>query len=182
MSVISIGSKEKELLNFFLKLFLIWISWKAILFILGEEHIKIDQRFFPALSSKWEDANYKMVQFLLGQSQAILHLMGENAFTKGRKLWIDGYPGVGVGNYCIGVQLMYYYAMLVLISTIGFWKKIIGIIIGILITQTLNIIRIVGLCLISAYYPEYVFLFHDFIFNVVVFGTLIVFYYFFTRN
>jgi len=146
MSAVTIGSKEKELINFFLKLFLIWLSWKAILFILGEQHIKIEDRFFPALSAKWEDANYKMVQFLLSQSQAILHVLGENAFTKGRRLWIDGYPGVGVGNYCIGIQLMYYYSMLVIISMIPAWKKTIGIISGIIITQTINIIRIVGLC------------------------------------
>jgi exosortase/archaeosortase family protein len=175
-------SKEKELVFFFIKLFLIWLSWKGFIHIIGEEKIPLDKRYFPALSAAWDKFNYNIVLFLADQSVGILKTMGYDAHYQGRIVWVQGFKGVAIGNYCIGVQLMYYFSMLVLISEMSINKKFIAIPIGIIITQTINIFRIVGLTLVCVYIPKYTVIFHDHIFNIIVFGTLISFYYLLVKN
>ncbi len=175
-------SKEKELVFFFIKLFLIWLSWKGFIHIIGEQSIPLDKRYFPVISALWEDFNYTLVRFLATQSEAILRVMGYEAYSFKRIVWIEGYKGVEIGNYCIGVQLMYYFSTLVLISEISLKKKFIAVPIGIFITQTLNIIRIVALTLVVVYVPQLTVLFHDHIFNIIVFGTLILFYYLLVKD
>jgi exosortase/archaeosortase family protein len=83
---------------------------------------------------------------------------------------------VGVGNYCLGLQLMYYNTLLVLISQASAKRKIIGIGFGIVITNVFNVIRITGLALIALHYPTWIEVAHDHIFNIMVFGTMIGFY------
>lgn len=175
-------SKEKELVLFFVKLFLIWLSWKGFIHIIGEQSHPLDKRYFPTLSIIWEDFNLKLIRFLATQSEAILKLLGQEAYSFGRIVWIEGTSGVGIGNYCIGMQLMYYFSMLIIISDLSLKNKLIALPIGVFITQTLNIIRIVALALVVAYVPSLTVLFHDHIFNVIVFGTLITYYYFLTKS
>jgi len=176
------NSKEKELIFFFIKLFLIWLSWKGFIHIIGEEKIPLEKRYFPALSEAWDNFNYSIVLFLANQSVGILKSLGYNAYSEGRIVWVQGFKGVGIGNYCIGIQLMYYFSMLVLISEMPIKKKIIAIPMGIIITQTINIFRVVGLTLVCVYIPEFTVIFHDHIFNIIVFGTLILFYYLLVKN
>ena len=175
-------SKEKELVFFFIKLFVIWLSWTGFIHIIGEQSHPLDKRYFPAISDYWEDFNYNLVRFLATQSEAILRFMGYNAYSFNRVVWIEGYRGVGIGNYCIGVQLMYYFSMLIIVSDLKTKVKFIAVPTGIFITQTLNIIRIVALTLVTVYVPHLAVLFHDHIFNIIVFGTLISFYYLLVKN
>lgn len=108
--------------------------------------------------------------------------MGYSYYLNHRNIWIAGTNGVGMGNYCIGIQLIYYYAMLVIITPMTLLKKVIGIPVGIVITFLLNIVRVTGLCLVSLYYPQYMEYAHDHIFNIVVFGALIGFYFLLTKE
>ena len=176
------NSKEKELIFFFIKLFLIWLSWKGFIYIIGEEKIPLDKRFFPVISAVWDNFNLNIVKFLVSQTESILNLIGYTSYSHERLVWIEGYNGIAIGNYCIGMQLMYYFAMLVVVSEISFKNKLIAVPVGILITQTLNIFRLVGLSLVTVYLPNMIFLFHDHIFNIIVFGTLISYYYLLTKN
>lgn len=180
--LLSKDSSERKLILFFLKLFLIWLSWKAIFFVLGEESHPMDQRMFPALSIPWEALNSLLAEFILVQSKNILELMGYTTYLNGRIIWIADANGMAMGNYCIGIQLIYYYAMLVIISPMPVLKKATGIPVGIAITFLLNIIRISGLCLVQKYIPQYVHYAHDHVFNIVVFGTLMGAYYFLSKE
>lgn len=173
----TLSNKEKDLFIFFAKLFLIWISWKGFVYIIGEEHIPFEKRFFPSISQNWENFNYKIVRFLALQTQGILQLLGYETYNHQRIVWIAGYNGIGIGNYCIGFQLMYYFFMLIAVSQLNSFTKLWAAFTGILITQVLNVIRLVVLSLVTVYIPDYIFLFHDHIFNIIVFGTLITFYY-----
>jgi exosortase/archaeosortase family protein len=176
------NSNEKALALIFVKLFLIWLSWKGFIHLIGEEKIPLEKRYFPSISSVWENFNYSMVRFLATQSEAILKLFGQNAYSFERKVWIEGANGVGIGNYCIGIQLMYYFSMLIVISDLSLKNKLVALPVGVFITQTLNIIRIVALALVAAYVPSLTVLFHDHIFNIIVFGTLITYYYLITKS
>lgn len=175
-------SKEKELVFFFIKLFLIWLSWKGFIHIIGEQNVPFEKRYFPKISEAWENFNFSLVRFLAVQSAAILNFIGYEAYSFGRIVWIEGFSGVGIGNYCIGLQLMYYFSMLILISDISLINKFIAVPTGLFITQVLNVIRIVVMNLITVYAPELIIFFHDHVFNVIVFGTLITFYYFLNKT
>ncbi|KXK32072.1 MAG: Transmembrane exosortase [Bacteroidetes bacterium OLB12] len=171
--------KERKLFLFFLKLFVIWLSWKGIFFILGEEKMPLAQRIFPSLSALWEEFNMWVIKGLLLISKAILNVLGYNSHITERSIWIEQVHAVGVGNYCLGMQLIYYNTLLILITPASWVKKTIAIIFGIVITQVMNIIRITGLALLALHKPEWIEFAHDHIFNVMVFGTMIGFYYFY---
>lgn len=173
---------DNPLYFFFFKLFLIWLSWKLIISILGQEYIPINQRKIPILSYYWELLNTHVANFLIKQNSSILTLFGYKNYIYQRISWIDGYGGVAVGNYCLGFQLMYYFVMLMIVSEASLKIKFIGAFTGVVIIQTLNILRIVGLNLITVYAPDLMILSHDLLFNIIVFGILIIFYYFLLKT
>ncbi len=168
--------KERELFVFLLKLFLIWLSWKGIFYLLGEEKTPIEERLIPALSIPWEQFNLWVVKILLLASEFILKTMGYASHITGRSIWIEDVHAVGVGNYCLGFQLIYYNTLLILISAASAKRKIIAVLFGIIITQVLNVVRIVGLSVLALKKPDWVHFFHDHVFNLMVFGIMILFY------
>jgi exosortase/archaeosortase family protein len=174
--------KENFLYFFFFKLFLIWLSWKGIINLLGQEYVPINERKIPILSAKWEYLNDLLADFLIQQNSSILNILGYKNYVSGRISWIEGYGGVAVGNYCLGFQLMYYFIMLMMVSEVNWQKKLIGVFLGVITTQLLNIVRIIGLNLITVYAPDLMFLSHDLFFNILVFGVLISFYYYIVKD
>jgi exosortase/archaeosortase family protein len=168
--------KERALVLFFIKLLAIWLSWKGIFWLLGEEKVPIQERVIPAVSVIWESFNLWLVEILLQISQSVLEGLGYASKVTERSIWIEDVHAVGVGNYCLGLQLMYYNTLLVLISQASAKRKIIGIGFGIVITNVFNVIRITGLALIALHYPTWIEVAHDHIFNIMVFGTMIGFY------
>lgn len=172
------NKEEFKLLFFFFKLFLIWLSWKGIIGVLGEEFEASETKLFPSLSESWKAFNLATATWIMQVSASLLNTLGFEAFSNGRQAWLSGTEGVIMGNYCIGFQLMYYFSMLIIISPFSKLTKFIAVPIGIFLTFLLNIIRVAGLCLIVAYAPDYVFLAHDHLFNILVFGVLLGFYYY----
>ncbi|MDX2002988.1 MAG: archaeosortase/exosortase family protein [Chitinophagales bacterium] len=170
--------KELALGKYLFILILIWLSWKGIIWVLGEELIPIEQRMFPELSAVWESFNVWLVTLLVNTSHFILQVLGYQVYASGRDLWIGQVPGVNVGNYCLGLQLMYYFLLLMLVSGFNRKYKAVAMIGGILLINALNIVRIAGLTVISFEAPKYLFLAHDHLFNILVFVSLFLFVYF----
>ncbi len=161
-----------------LKLFLIWLSWKGFIFIIGEESTPIHERFFPALSLKWEFFNAWYKTHLLKVCVLLLKATGYPAWLyQGDTINIGDLSGVGVGNYCLGFQLIYYFTMILAVSEISRFQKAFGMAVGFLAVNFLNVIRLSALAIISAYYYRLSYFFHDYAFNIIVFGSLMVFYY-----
>lgn len=171
-----LGEQEYTLFIYLFKLFLIWLSWKVIILVLGEESTPIETLMFPQLTEAWRAFNLNLVYFLLDISRDLLWSLDYLVYTEHRSIWIENVPGVGVGNYCLGLQLIYYIVCLILISSMSFFMKMLGIGLSVVITFLLNIGRISVLTLISYHLPDYLFLAHDHIFNIIVFGTLIAMY------
>ena len=169
--------KLADALSFFAKLILIWLSWKIFIYIIGEEKDPIDQRFFPELSIYWESLNDWLRVLILEVSNFILQIAGHKTHLEWNYvLRIDGYGGIALGNYCLGFQLMYYFTMLVLVTGFSLGKAVFGIVSGIAIIQILNVVRITGLVWIDAFMHQLMFISHDYIFNIVVLGILLLFY------
>jgi len=173
----------RNFLLFLFKLFIIWLSWKAFVFIIGKEITPVHERFFPAISLQWEHFNSWYKVHLLKVCVAALKLLGFPAWLyKGYQINIGNLNGVAVGNYCLGFQLMYYFSMLLAVSELNRIRKFAGIAAGFLMVNTLNIVRLCILALISAYYHSVSYIFHDYIFNLLVFGSLMLFYYWLLRK
>lgn len=155
----------------------IWLSWKVWIWIVGTESQPMAERMFPALSLPWEAFNNYLRFFLLKTTELLVQLMGYSTFQKGNSLWITGYPGISVGNYCLGVQLMYYHVALMLISPIPLPKRLLYAIAGVILIQFLNVLRITGLLLISVYKPSLLVLSHDYLFMIPIVALTLWFYF-----
>ncbi len=146
--------------------------------IMGQESTPLDQRYFPHISVVWELFNDLYRIQLLGICVWLLKSLGYAAILfKGNAVAIGEYGGVSVGNYCLGFQLIYYFTMMMLISELPGFKKISGIIIGFVLINLMNVIRISAMAAISVSRPDLTALFHDHVFNVIVFGILMIYYY-----
>jgi len=176
------GKRERELLLYALYLFFIWLSWKGIVLLLGEQKTPIHERYFPVLSSLWEGLYEVAAQFILWGSKTLLVGLGHVVHTYDRTLWIESANGVIIGNYCIGFQLIYYFAGIVAITSMPIARKVFGALMGIVIVFVLNFARIAGLAVISLRAPKYLFLAHDHLFNILVFGTMLLFFYFLVKK
>jgi exosortase/archaeosortase family protein len=177
-----VPERERELVFFLLKLFLIWLSWKGIFYVLGEEKTPLDERLIPGLSAVWEQFNLLVVKMLLLVSEFLLKAMGYSSHITERSIWIEDVHAVGVGNYCLGFQLIYYNTMLIVISAVSLKRKFFFTILGIGITQMLNVVRIAGLSVLALNKPEWIPFFHDHVFNLLVFGIMIFLYWKFIAN
>ncbi len=175
-------TSEREFFSFLFKLFLIWLSWKGIFYVLGEEKTPLDERLIPGLSAVWEQFNLLVVKMLLLVSEFLLKAMGYASHITERSIWIEDVHAVGVGNYCLGFQLIYYNTMLIVISAVSVKRKLFFTILGIAITQMLNVVRITGLSVLALKKPEWIPFFHDHVFNLLVFGIMIFLYWKFVAN
>ena len=177
-----IPERERELLFFLLKLFLIWLSWRIIFWVLGEEKTPIQDRLIPALSAVWEQFNLWVVRMLLIASEFSLKAFGYSSHITERSIWIEDVHAVGVGNYCLGFQLIYYNTLLIFISSVSPRRKLVFTAVGIGITQLLNVFRITGLSILALKKPELIPFVHDHVFNLLVFGLMIFLYWKFIAN
>ncbi|GIV34048.1 MAG: hypothetical protein KatS3mg031_1583 [Chitinophagales bacterium] len=169
----------KKLGSLFVKLVLIWLSWKVFIWIAGEESTPVEDRMFPAFSAYWEQLNDWLRIVILHAANWLLHMLGyETVLEHNYVLRVLGHRGIALGNYCLGFQLMYYFIMLVMISDLSWPIKVFASITGVVLIQVMNILRVAGLNLIDVHYNQYmVTLSHDYIFNFLVFGLLLLFYY-----
>ena len=155
----------------------IWLSWKAWIWLIGVESEPINNRKIPALSSIWEAFNDQFRLLLLHATELAVQGLGFSTIQHGESIWIAGYRGVSVGNYCLGVQLMFYHAALMFISPISWNKRLLYAFVGALCIQLLNVLRISGLLLISVYKPSLLILSHDYLFMIPIVALTLWFYY-----
>jgi exosortase/archaeosortase family protein len=169
----NLNSKQRNLIGYFLKLVLIWLSWKFIISILGEQKVPINERIFPAVSDILENFNNMLAGWLMDASQFLLIKQGYYPLINGRTIWLHPLPGVTIGNYCLGLQLMYYFILVVAITPMSWGRKLLGIFGGIGLVWLLNIARINGLVLLSYHAPQHLYIAHDHVFNIAVFAVLL---------
>lgn len=173
----SIDPALKKTGLFFGKLALIYLSWKVWIFgIVGKEEWDKNTMPWPWLGVQWERFNDWVRIGLLESSNWALGVFGfESGVRNNYICYIDGYGGVSVGNYCLGMQLIYYYIGLLIISPISFRLKLVAVPVALLINHALNTARITALNIMTVHLPEYVDVSHHYLFNALVFGCLVLF-------
>jgi exosortase/archaeosortase family protein len=173
---------NKDFFRFMIKLVFIWLSWKLILHVIGIESKPINTRMFPAISAEWEYLNNEVRWIVLDGAEFVLNKFGLATENTGYFLNIKDMPGIGMGNYCLGFQLMYYFIMLVIIAPFTWQLKTVVSVAGIIITIIMNIFRTAALCWLVVFKPSWMAISHDYIFNAVVLGVLLLFYYWLVRK
>ncbi len=166
----SLIAENRQTIFFILRVAIIYIAWKLLSWFLGEEKIPITDRHWPWLSAGWEHFNDWIRIGLLYSSKFVFSILGYSGqIISNNKLLVPGLAWVGIGDYCLGIQLWIFFVALIC-SYPGKWKrKLFYSILGVIIINILNIIRIVLLIFAFHAFPKHMQFNHDYIFNVVVY-------------
>lgn len=168
----------REVLMFLVKVGFIFVLWRLFSSFIGNELQPLDERVWPWLSAKWEAGNDLLRIVLLKASAFVTELLGYEAeVVNNYVLKAKGYGGISVGNYCLGIQLMALYSVLILSYPAAWSKKVGYLLFGLLFIQAINVGRIVGLNLLSIHWPGYLDFNHHFTFRAIVFSLILLLYY-----
>jgi exosortase/archaeosortase family protein len=149
----------------------IYGSWKLFMLLVGEERIPIDDRVWPWFAYHWEVFNQWLRELYLNSAAWVLDTIGYKATIHNNyRIYGQGIGGVGVGNYCLGMQLFIFLSAIIALSKGIWWRKLVYIPIGIIIIFIFNVMRMVGLCFAVHYYPEKIDFNHDYVFNMFMYG------------
>lgn len=105
----------------------------------------------------------------------ILETMGYKTFASKeindfQVFGVDGSNGVWIGGGCNGITLMFLFAIFVIAYPGNFKNKLWYLPLGIILVNIINIIRIVGLSLMSLYAPNYLDFNHTYTFTFIVYS------------
>ncbi|MDX2001870.1 MAG: exosortase/archaeosortase family protein [Chitinophagales bacterium] len=144
---------------------------------MGAEAQPYDQRLFPWLSAKWEMLNSAIKYLLAVGSYWLLDWMGYDVVRVGINIVkIKGYGGVGIGNYCLAMELMALFVALIISFPANVYLKGIFIVFGLIAIQFINMLRVVALNLMTVYAPQYLEFNHHFTFRITVFIFILLLY------
>ena len=162
---------------FILRVFAIYVFWKLLLWFLGEESVPLRKRHWRWLSTGWEHLNDWIRMFYLHSLKFIFNILGyPNAIISKHTILVLDTAWIGIGNYCLGIQLMIFIVALIC-SYPGRWKrKLLYSILGIVFFIILNILRFVALVFVIHAYPKQINFNHDFVFNVIVYILVFLFW------
>lgn len=173
----------KEVLIFFVKLAAVYLLWRIFTIIAGAEAQPISERVWPALSIVWEGFNDMLKENLVFFSREVLGLLGYDVEQQGTNIVkVVGYGGVGIGNYCLAVELFVLFVALVASYPGSFITKAWFIPLGLLSIHFINVIRVISLNLLTVYAPEYADFNHHFTFRVIVFVYILFLYQLFLKR
>lgn len=174
MAVVNSSNKP---LRFVIHLALAYISWRVLMWVLGEQSTSIEERVFPMISFYWERLNSFMANILVALTSAFLETLGYAVTHSNRNIAILDSSGVGVGNYCLGLEMMYLYLSLIFFTpSIPLIRKLIFFIGGLLLIQLVNVMRMGVLAILVAHNSSWTDFNHYFTFRLVVFGVILLLY------
>lgn len=163
-------SKNKTAILFILRVLIIYIGWKLLFLLLGEESTPIDERIWPGLSSIWESFNDSVRLVLLNITQAWFDARGmETEIINNYRLWVHDYALLGVGNYCLAIQLWIFFVALI-VSYKGKWyNKLWFSLVGVFLINAINVLRLIVVVYAAHRNPDMVQFNHDYVYNVVIY-------------
>lgn len=173
----------KEVLIFFIKLAVVYLVWRIFSIVVGAEAQPMSERIWPALSQIWEGFNDILKENLVFFSRWVLGLMGYDVEQMGNNIVkVVGYGGVGIGNYCLAVELFVLFFALVASYPSATKTKLWFIPLGLLSIHLLNVVRVIALNLLTVYAPQYADFNHHVTFRVIVFVYILFLYNIFLKH
>jgi exosortase H (IPTLxxWG-CTERM-specific) len=114
-------------------------------------------------------------------SAGALNLLGQGVVRSGTLLSSGPYA-VSIRNGCNGVEAMSFLAAATLAFPAPWRRRISAALLGMLLVQVLNLVRVVTLFLIQRYHPSLFSLFHLTIWQTIIGGSCIAFFYLYTSR
>lgn len=165
-----IYTQNKTLINFVLRVALIYFGWKLLFLLLGEEKVPIDERVWPWLSNIWESFNDSVRIILLKITQTWFDAKGmETEIINNYRLWVKDYALLGVGNYCLAIQLWIFFVALIVSYSGKWYNKLWFSILGVLLINAINVVRLIVVVYAAHRNPDLVQFNHDYVYNVVIY-------------
>jgi exosortase/archaeosortase family protein len=127
-----------------------------------------------------------LIQFLVQMSEPILRSLGYLVLPHGEgwinTIRIQGSNGVWISSNCDGFALIWVFTA-VLIFLPGKWfGKLIYLILGGLIIEVFNVLRIVSLAMVEHHYPQSLAFNHDYTFTVLVYSVVVGLWFFWLKK
>lgn len=164
------------------KLAAIYLVWRIMTIVLGEEAQPIDDRYWPWLSTQWEAFNTIIKNNLIFFSREFLEWLNYDVISSGSMVKVRGYGGVDIGNYCLALELVVLFIALVVSYPAPVKHKLWFVPVGVMAIHAINVVRVVSLNMLTIYAPDYADFNHHFTFRVVVFVFILVMYYWFLKK
>ena len=166
----SFVAKNRQMIFFILRVAIIYVLWKLLIWFLGEESTPLSERHWPWLSAGWEQFNDWVRIFLLYSTKFVYYIFGYDIYVIiNYRLIVLGFAWFDMGNYCLGIQLWIYFVALIC-SYPGKWKrKLLYSAIGIISINILNILRFVFVLYAYHTWPNHMNFNQDLVFNVIVY-------------
>jgi len=152
---------NKQLLRFLIISAILYIAWQSFYWLWLHPY----KKFELFLGDNITDVS-SFILATLGFELIPSTLLGEYVRTLG----IDGTHGVWIGNSCVGLQLLALFAGFIIAYPGPVKKKLLFIPFGLVTIYLINILRIVGLCIITLYAPEMLDFNHHYTFTITVYA------------
>lgn len=118
-----------------------------------------------------------LIHTLVNLSEPILRASGYHLLAHGEGWWntirIAGSNGVWISSNCDGFALIWVFAAVLIFLPGRPIKKVLYFLIGALIIEFFNVLRIVSLAIIEHHYPQSLAFNHDYTFKVVVYAVVV---------
>lgn len=158
----SFFNPQNKIGRFFVYATALYLSW----FLLYELVIK-----------PYTPIDAKLIGVIITHAEFLLNLLGYTTYRAIEEdnmqlLGIDGAHPIWIGAPCNALTLFAFFTLFVIAFPGNGKQKLWYIPLGIFLIHTANLIRVVGLVLISFYRPEYLAFNHTYTFTVLVYGLI----------
>ena len=163
---------DKALVRFLINAFIIYILWYVVYVLWLHPRTKLD---------------LLVINNLISISSAILVFFNYNLIDYPyreniRTMGIDGSHGLWIGDPCNGLTLFALFAGFILAYPGKIKWKLLYIPLGLITIHLLNVLRIIGLSLITYYKPQYLDFNHTYTFTMIVYSYVFFLWYYWAKN
>ena len=130
----------------------------------------------PELTQLHENIVVRFIRFIINNVHFLLNQLNYQFISLNldeRIIRIANSGGVRVSPPCSGLDIMFWFSVIIFTYPAKITRKIIFVLSGIVIIHLLNISRITALTLLSYHAPEWVEINHKLIFNIIVYSTIL---------
>lgn len=133
--------------------------------------------------TQWDEA---IIQILVQVSEPILKSFGYVLLPHGEgwinTIRIQGSNGVWISSNCDGFALIWVFAAVLIFLPGNRWVKGIYLLIGSIVIESFNVLRIVSLAMIEHHFPQSLAFNHDYTFTVLVYSVVVGLWFFWLKK
>ena len=159
--------RSNPLARFLISALLLYIAWHVVY----ELWIHPQQTFDQLLIDNLHYFSYAILQ---GLGFVMINFPDDSEI---RTIGVDGTHGLWIGDPCNGATIFALFAGFIIAYPGKLLRKLVYIPVGIVLIHILNVFRIIGLCLVLLYAPDYLDLNHTYTFTIIIYSFVFLLWY-----